>query len=402
MARQSKASCCCTSPPAVSIHLPTPHSVQQQQGSSQSYSSLMQAGHQSRPEAHSYSPRSVTGDLSGVRTQDFSTSPGSMLSLRSDASNLLAADDFWTQRSPLRATTHNQTDTSVWHSSSQSAQYGTQTGHLGAAAEARLQDLAMHQRRQTHLAFNSYGCSADALPFVPGQVHGSALHQAAVQWPGQGLCQSPVHSFRASHSLLSGSQSTDALAAVRFDEPAGVMLNRFNSHLNPMNAGLARHQANQRGHTSSSGMLLQSLASGPLRDISTALNMPAYNSMASGKQCRLHCVSPQAAPLLASASHPQLWYQAAPSSFGAAAQSCTRYGRQPAMPNMSEMMLSNGEGAALAGTRTHCDTYAASQMVGSMQHAVQQAQNSSPAVAVGPQAAYMRNNALLQSMLRPR
>ncbi len=384
------------------MHLPTPHSVQQQQGSSQRHSSLRQAGHQSRPEAHSYSPLSVTGDLSGVRTKDFGTSPGSMLSLHSDASNLLAADNFWKQQSFLGPITHNQTDASVWHSSDQNVQYGVQPGHLGATAEARRQDLAMHQKRQTHLASHSYGCSADALPFVPGQVHASALHQAALEWPGQGLRQSPEHSFWASHSLLSGSQSTDASAAVRFDEPAGVMLNRVNPHLNPMNAGLARHEANQRGHPSSSGMWLQSPASGPLRDISTGLNMPAYNSMASGEQCRLQCVSPQGVPLLASTSQPELWYQAAPSSFGAVALSCAGYGRQPAMPDMSGMMLRNREGAASAGTRTHCDTYAASQMVGSMQHAVQQAQNSSPGVAVGPPAAYMRDFALQQCMLRPR
>ena len=72
------------------------------------------------------------------------------------------------------------------------------------------------------------------------------------------------------------------------------------------------------------------------------------------------------------------------------------------MPDMSGMMLRNGEGAALAGTRRHCDAYAASQMMGSMQHAVQQAHNGSPGMAVGPQAAYMRGNALLHSMLRPR
>ncbi len=172
-----------------------------------------------------------------------------MLSLPSDERNLLAADDFWKQQSTLGAITHDQTDTSVWHSSGQGVQYGVQPGHLGAAAEARLQDQAMHQKSQTHLASHSYGCSADALPCVPGQVHGSALHQAAVQWPGHGLCQTPVHSFWGSHFLLSGSHSTDALAAVRFDEPAGVMLTRVNSHLNPMNAGLVRHEANQRGHT---------------------------------------------------------------------------------------------------------------------------------------------------------
>ena len=351
----------------------------------------------------------MTGDLSGVRIQDFGTSPGSMLSLHSDESNLPAADKFWKQQSTLGAITHDQTDTSVWHSSGQGVQYGVQPGHLGAAAEARLQDQAMHQKSQTHLASHSYGCSADALPFVPGQVHASALHQAAlhqaaVQWPGQSLRQPSVHSFWASHSLLSKpSQNPDALAAVRFDEPAGAMLTRVNSHLNPMNAGLPRHGANQRDHPSSSGTLLPSPASGPLRDISTGLNMPAYNSMASGEQCRLQCVSPQAAPLLASASQPELWYQAAPSSFGAdAAQSCAGYGRQPAIPDMSGMMLRNGERAALAGTRRHCDAYAASQMMESMQHAVQQAQNSSPGVAVGPQAAYMRDNALLQCMLRPR
>ena len=66
------------------------------------------------------------------------------------------------------------------------------------------------------------------------------------------------------------------------------------------------------------------------------------------------------------------------------------------------MMLGSGEGGALGGTRRHCDAYAASHMVGSMQHAVQQAQNSSPGVAVGPQAAYILDNALLQSMLRPK
>ena len=325
-----------------------------------------------------------------------------MLRLPSDANNLLATNDFWTQQSLLGPITQNQADTSVWHSNGQNVWSGVQPGHLGAAAEARLSDLAMHQKRQTHLASHSYGCSADALPFVPGQVHASALHQAAVEWPGQGLRQSPEHSFRASHSLLSGSQSADALAAVRFDGPAGVMLNRVDSPMNLMTAGLARHEANQRGHPSSSGMWLQSSASGPLRDISTGLNMPAYSSLASGEQCRLHCVSPQAASLLASAPQPELWYQAAPSNFGAAAQSCAGYGRQPAMPDMSGMMLRDGEGAASAGTRTHSATYSASQMVGSMQHAVQQAQNSSPAVAVGPQAAYICDNALLQCMLRPR
>ena len=71
------------------------------------------------------------------------------------------------------------------------------------------------------------------------------------------------------------------------------------------------------------------------------------------------------------------------------------------MLDMSGMMLRNGEGAALAGTRMHWDTYPASQMMVSMQHAVQQAHNSSPGT-VGPQAAYMPGNALLQSMLRPR
>ncbi len=130
--------------------------------------------------------------------------------------------------------------------------------------------------------------------------------------------------------------------------------------------------------------------------------MPAYNRMASGEQCRLQCVSPQAAPLLASASQPELWYQAAPSSFRAAAQSCAGYGRQPAIPDMAGVMLRNGERAALAGTRRHCGTHVASQMMGSMQHAVQQAQNSSPGVAVGHQAAYMHDNALLQCVLRPR
>ncbi len=383
------------------MHLPIPHSVQQQQGSSQRHSSLGQSGHQSRPEAHSYPSHSVTGTLSSATNHDFGTSTGFMLSLHSGESSLPAADNFWKQQSTLGAATHDQTDTHVWRSSGQSVQYGVQPGHLGAAAEAGLQDLAIQQKSQTNLASHSYGCSADALPFVPGQVHGSALHQAAVQWPGQGLCQTPVHSFWASHSLLSGSQSTDAQAAVRFDEPAGVMLKRVSSHLNPMNAGLVRREANQRGHPSSSGTLLPPLASGPLRDISTGLNMPAYNSMASGEQCRLQGVSPQAAPLLASASQPELWYQAAPSSFGAAAQSCAGYGRQPAMPDMSGMMLRNGEGAALAGTRMHWDTYPASQMMVSMQHAVQQAHNSSPGT-VGPQAAYMPGNALLQSMLRPR
>ena len=379
-----------------------PHSVQQQQGSSQTYSSLRQSGHQSRPEAHLYPPLSVTGDLSGVRAKSFGTRPGSMLSLHSDESNCSAVDEFWKQQSLLGAITHGQTDTSVWHSSGQNVQYGVQPGHLGAAAEARLQNLAMHQKRQAHLASHSYGCSADALPFVPGQVHASALHQAAVEWPGQGLHQLPTYSFRASQPLLSGSQSTDALTAVRCDEPAGVMLNRVNAHLTPRNAGLPRHEANQRGHPSSSGILLPSLASGPLRDISTGLNMPAYNSMASGEHSCLQCVTPQAAPLLASASQPQLWYEAAPSSFGAAAQSCAWYGSQAAMPNLSGMLLRNSEGAALAGTRMHCGTYPASHAVGSMLRAAQQAQNSSPAVALGPETAHMRDNTLLQSMLRPR